>query len=102
MKATLSAFGFEPQVYRSLSEHRNGSAILRALAAWARNEADAFDVAEALYFIAHDYGEGQDCPLRAAANATELEPGIGMLSRNAPEPDSIAAMVYSELESIIA
>jgi hypothetical protein len=102
MQATLACLGFDPAVYRALAEHRKGSALLRSIAHHVRHyEADQFDVAEALYFLACDYGGSEFCPLRRASNATEFRPGMGVLSRNAPEPDSVAAIILADLVFLV-
>lgn len=98
MPRTLAALNFDANVWKALGEHQNGAAMLREIASAVRyQEADGFEVAEALYYIAANYGGSEFCPLRRAENATRLNPGMGMLCRNEPEPGTLAAALYEGL-----
>ena len=61
--------------WRVLGEVRCGD-VLRAVARHVPQlGADAFDVAEAVYWIAADFGGSEFDPLRRAAVASAFEPG---------------------------
>jgi len=66
-----------------LAEHEHGPEMLRALAAFEREDnagyedPAGFDTAEAVYYVSLSWHAGQTCPLYAAGCATEFHPGMG-------------------------
>jgi len=94
---TLAALDLAP-CWRELADHHNGAAMLRVIAYHVRNtECDAGDVAEALYWLAYDYGGSEWCPLRRASNVSGYRPG---LCARAVEPGGTAEMIYEELADL--
>jgi hypothetical protein len=83
-----------------LSDHKNGPEMVQVLAnhEHASGDRSGFDIAEAVYWIGHDFHGGQWCPLYAALCATEFRPG--MLARG-PETGSVAEMIYQQLATLV-
>lgn len=99
MVASLAKLGFDPMFWQFLAEPKCGD-VLRALASEARrlgSELDAFDVAEAVYWIASDYGGSEFCPLRRASNVSEFYPGPLAMGPNG----SAAIDLYSAMATVL-
>jgi hypothetical protein len=60
------------------------------------SERDEFDTEEAIYWYASDYHGGQSSNLYAAICESPYSPGP---CSNGPEPESIGADLYADLES---
>lgn len=85
-----------------LAESVHGYEMLRACARHERmmdRDHAGWDVAEAIYWTASQFYDGQGDPLYSALCATEYEPGT--CSRG-PDPDSGAAMLAEELRLVFA
>lgn len=59
-------------------------------------EADEIDIEGAIYWFANDWHGGQSSNLYSALSMSEFHPG---LTCNGPEPGSMEAMLYEELEA---
>jgi hypothetical protein len=94
---SLRPLDLPPSVWANLAE-RIGTAGLRLLNRLVReNDLDVWDVAEAIYWLAADYGASEHDPLRKAANCTEYNPG--RLHR-APTTDG-SRLIYEQLGKIL-
>lgn len=94
----LARLALPAAFWRFLGEVRCGD-VLRAVARHVPQlGADAFDVAEAVYWIAADFGGSEFDPLRRAAVASAFEPGC-----LAYGPQSEAAcLLYNALAHVLA
>ena len=98
--ATLTDFRLPSAVWRFLAEHKRG--ILPILARFANLGADGFNVAEALYYLAANYGGSEFCPLRRAENSTGFRPGLMAQTRNEPEPGTMSREIYDRLAEFLS
>jgi hypothetical protein len=88
---------FSPPFWRFLAEVAGGK-VMRAMVREARQwDADAFDIAEAVYWLAYGYGESEFCPLRRAATASRYRPGR---CDSGPESDAARA-IYDAMQCAI-
>lgn len=94
----LARLNMPPAFWRFLAEVRCGD-VLRTIARHVPQlGADAFDVAEAVHWIASDYGGSEFDPLRRAANASAFEPGTLAYG---PQSE-VACLLYNALSHVIA
>jgi hypothetical protein len=64
-----------------------------------KHSADPFDIECAIYWFANDYHGGQASNLYSALSASDFRPGP---TTNGPEPGSMEAALYAELEDHFA
>ena len=91
-----------------LAKHANGQELISSIAAFERvqdpleRRGTEFDVATALYWLALDWHNGQDCPLYAVqcvlgSDPLRFSPGC----TKGPEPESSEEDLYQELAWIL-